>query len=522
MEALEKDFEDLLDSEEDVLIESDRDIEDLTEEEVAEFTSILDDSLELLDEEHIDLIIDLDEESEEEDWEIVYEMIEALGSWKPKTKADATKDKKKRTKWLRSAAGKLSLKKAARRAKKVASGAIKVVQTAATRLAAKRRARSLAKTQSFDPTEWADVDAEDLGEDLDVEILDAIGDVYAEYMAEQDEELTDEQIDTMLDDEEFLDEAKIKKVISMIKRLGAGGAKKAAKAAAKYYKKNKKKLAKKAKKRAKLGKKPKYTIKRAHFDPYIDSDGQEVQLSSYDATEDVTALVGDTELSEDFKTKASTIFEAAVSRQVNVHVDHLKETYEDQLTEALDETSDEMITKIDSYLDYVASNWLDQNQMEVDSGARTEINESFIVEMKKVFDSHYIDVPDAKVDVVNDLSDRLGELESKLDDEITANVALKQEITEHRKNATIQSLSAGLTDTDLEKLKELSQSVEYDGDEEEFSSKLQVIKEQYFPTTNGKVQKVVEEDTEESFEQTSGVMDMYTSALSRTVKTQEL
>lgn len=380
------------------------------------------------------------------------------------------------------------------------------------------------------------IQEDDNDEDLDVAINDALVNLAFDLQVNVDDvELTidedgkliweyDSETGFLLDEEsEDISEIVKKKMKKLSQRVkDAGGAAayaKKKKARAKDYIKNKAKILRDSSKRRKKNKKPKFQY--TSFEPYLDSDGKEVQLSSYDATEDVGALVGDSDLSEEFKTKATTIFEAAVTRQVDVHLKHLKDVYQTQLTESVESVSDELVGKIDSYLDYVASNWLDQNMIAVDSGTKVEINESFISEMKRVFDSHYIDIPDAKVDVVNDLSVRLGELESRLDDELAANVSLKKEITEHKKNDVIQSLSGGLTDTDLEKLRELSRSVEYDGDVEGFESKLKVIKEQYFPSTTGKIQQsVVEEETEETFEQNSSVMDMYTSALSRTVKSQ--
>ena len=380
------------------------------------------------------------------------------------------------------------------------------------------------------------IQEDDNDEDLDAVITDALVNLAFDLQVNVDDvELTidedgkliwefDSETGFLLDEEsEDISEIVKKKMQKLSKRVkDAGGAaaySKKKKERAKDYIKNRAKVLRASSKRRKKGKKPKFQY--TSFEPYLDSDGKEVQLSSYDATEDVGALVGDSELSEEFKTKATTIFEAAVTRQVDVHLEHLKDVYKTQLTESVESASDELVGKIDSYLDYVASNWLDQNMIAVDSGSKVEINESFISEMKKVFDSHYIDIPDAKVDVVNDLSARLGELESRLDDELSANVSLKKEITEHKKNEAIQALSGGLTDTDLEKLRELSRSVEYDGNVEEFESKLKVIKEQYFPSTTGKIQQsVVTEETEESIGQNSSVMDMYTSTLSRTVKSQ--
>ena len=172
-------------------------------------------------------------------------------------------------------------------------------------------------------------------------------------------------------------------------------------------------------------------------------------------------------------------------------------------------------------MDYVASEYIQDNKMEIESGIRSELTESFISEMKQVFESHYIDIPDTKVDVVTELSERVHELETQLNEEISSNVELKQAVSSFTKDDCINTLSGGLTDTETEQLRELAQGIEFDGDREDFVSKVKTIKEQYFPKSVGITGELdAEEDVETTYGQTSNAMDAYTSVLSRTVKSQ--
>ena len=400
MEALEKDFQDPVDSEE-VLQEDEADDNSLTDlsdevstdddlinekseaqevvdkvlsedDDTVEQQEIIEFLLSELDEEDLDLISELDEE---EDWDITLDSIFE----KKKSKAERKKAAKKKAKWLKTGAGKKSLKKAAKRQKKIASGAIKV-----------DKSRS-----------------------------------------------------------------------------------KAMKKASKLY-------------------------------------------NSYDPSVDVTALVGDSELSEEFKTKASTIFEAAVNREIEFRTEHLNETFEEVLVECTEEVIDNLTEKVDSYLDYVVEEWMQENEIAIESGIRSELTEDFIVGLKTLFTEHYVDIPDDKVDVLGELASKVEELEEKLNTQINENIELKKEVSSTKRDELVRGISADLVETEVEKLKELSEGIEYNGDDEEFTSKLETLCESYFP--KGKVDSPVTDEpvilNEEKDLNKS--MSAYTNAISRT------
>ena len=400
MEALEKDFQDLVDSEEvlqedeaddtspadlsdevsaddelideksaaqdivdKVLSEEDDDITD-EQQEIIEFL------LSELDEEDLDLISELDDE---EDWDATLDSI-----FEKKSKAERKKAAKKKAKWLKTGGGKKSLKKQAKRQKKVASGAIKID---------KSRSKAMRK-------------------------------------------------------------------------------------ASKLY-------------------------------------------NTYDPSVDVSALVGDSELSEEFKTKASTIFEAAVNREVESRTKQFDENLNGILVECTEEVMNDLTEKVDSYLDYVVEEWMQENEIAIESGIRAELTEDFIVGLKTLFTQHYVDIPDAKVDVLSELATKVEELEEKLNTQINENIELKKEVSSTKRDELIRDISTDLVETEVEKLKELSEGIEYDGDDEEFTSKLQTLCESYFP--KGKVSSpVTNEPVVYEDEDLSVSMSAYSNAISRT------
>jgi len=179
------------------------------------------------------------------------------------------------------------------------------------------------------------------------------------------------------------------------------------------------------------------------------------------------------------------------------------------------------VEQVDSYLDYVTAEYVQDNKMEIESGIRSELTESFISDLKTVFESHYIDIPETKVDVLAELSERVNQLETQLDEEISSNVELKQTVSTFTKDDCVNTLSGGLTDTETEQLRELSQGLEFDGDKEDFVGKVKTLKEQYFPKSVGKTGDLdAEEEADTAYGQVSDTMQAYTSALTRTVKTQ--
>jgi hypothetical protein len=195
--------------------------------------------------------------------------------------------------------------------------------------------------------------------------------------------------------------------------------------------------------------------------------------------EDMDALLGDENLSEEFVSKATTIFEAAViSRTESILEDIQKELYE-QFEEAIEEVKEDLATKVDDYMNYMAEEWMKENTLAVEKGLRAEIVEDFITGLKGLFEDHYIDIPEEKVNVVEELTTRVEELEDSLNEQINAAIQLKKELNEKIKTEAIHAVCEGLTQTQVEKMKQLAESVDFTS-EEEFADKVVTIRESYF------------------------------------------
>ncbi len=237
---------------------------------------------------------------------------------------------------------------------------------------------------------------------------------------------------------------------------------------------------------------------------------------SYDPTNDVSALLTGEELSEEFKEKASTIFEAAVNNEVDKQLALAEAEVHTVFDTAIDEAKTELTEQLDNYFDYVTDQWFDDNKVAIDTGIRSEIAENFIGGLKTLFTENYVEVPDSKTDVLDELGKQLVELKASLNEQITSNVSLKQELSELKRHEIVQSVSSDLTVTEVEKLKELSEGISFE-DSSDFVSKLETIKESYFPTKTVKTVQQ-EEEQEETFEVLSESMDVYSSALTRTTQ----
>jgi hypothetical protein len=198
-----------------------------------------------------------------------------------------------------------------------------------------------------------------------------------------------------------------------------------------------------------------------------------------DVTEDVAALTNGEDLSEEFKTKAATIFEAAVITRVKAEVSKLQEEFDNQLAEQVEEIKEGLVEKVDGYLNYVVEQWIAQNEIALESGMKSEILESFVQGLKGVFEEHYIDVPEEKFDVLGDMQEKLEQLESKLDETVATNVDLTKQINEQKRIASVMDAADGLADTDVEKFKGLAEELSYE-DADSFKKKLQTIRENYF------------------------------------------
>ena len=227
-----------------------------------------------------------------------------------------------------------------------------------------------------------------------------------------------------------------------------------------------------------------------------------------DVKEDIDAIVSGEELSEDFKTKAATIFEAAVSAKVISEVNERLQSFEDEYTKELSEAKEEYMTnmseKVDGYLNYVVEEWMEENELAVEKGIRSELVEDFMTGLKNLFQEHYIDIPEEKVDLVDDLFEKVEELETKLDESINTNVEVKKELAKFKKEEVLRNVSEELAETEKEKLTKLADGIDYE-DDSQYQEKLEVLKENYFPKTSDTPQTISEEventETEENTEE---------------------
>ena len=238
--------------------------------------------------------------------------------------------------------------------------------------------------------------------------------------------------------------------------------------------------------------------------------------------EDIDAMLSGENLSEEFKLKATTIFEAAVQSRVDEVASELEEQFTNEFESALESVKEDFANKLDSYLDYVVENWMEENTLAVEKGLRTEIAEDFIGALRNVFVEHYIDIPSEKEDIVEGLVERVEDLESKINEEISKNINLKQQIAEHKKHDIIHSVCEGLTLSQVEKIKSLAENVEFVSDED-FGRKLSVIKESYFPSgiiaaKSDALNEPVELDEDTSTKVVDPLIEAYAKTISKSLK----
>lgn len=238
-----------------------------------------------------------------------------------------------------------------------------------------------------------------------------------------------------------------------------------------------------------------------------------------DMSEDVEALFAGEELSEDFKLKAKTIFEAAVKAKVDSEIARIEEAYAETLEEQVQSIQEELSSNVDDYLNYVVEQWVSENEVAIEAGLRSELTEEFISGLRNLFAEHYIDIPEDKVSVVEEMSAKVEELEAKLNEEIDRNVALNKVINESKQFEILVDACDGLTDTQAEKLKSLAEGIEFTS-ADEYAQKVSIIKESYF-TTSVKSENVLDNnDVEEGgmiAEEVTGRMAAYAKALGRQV-----
>ena len=237
-----------------------------------------------------------------------------------------------------------------------------------------------------------------------------------------------------------------------------------------------------------------------------------------DVKEHVDALVaGDDSLSEEFKQKAATVFEAAIKSKVKEIAEDIQADYDKKLTEETSKSKDELVEKVDSYLAYVVEEWMKENELALERGIKGEIAEDFISGLKKLFEDHYIDVPDEKYNVLEDQSSKIEELEKKLNESIEKNVELSKENGEHKRQNIIDEASKELADTQKEKFNKLAEEVEY-SNEEDFTAKVKTIKESYFgkKESTSEIDDVAAESNAEQPQDLTNAMAAYSAAISKT------
>ena len=248
----------------------------------------------------------------------------------------------------------------------------------------------------------------------------------------------------------------------------------------------------------------------------------EERIKSVDVKEDVEALLSaDDTLSEDFKSKAATIFEAAIKTKLRSEVKRISDEMDGELTEQVEQIKENLTDKVDTYLNYVVEEWMKENELAIERGLKGEIAEDFIAGMKQLFEDHYIDVPDEKYDILEAQSEKISKLEEKVETQISQIVEMKQSNSSLVREKVISDVSADLTDNDFEKFKSLTEDVDFT-DEESFREKLDTLKESYFPKNKGTVSEktqIDDVDTGTALEDnTDTAMAAYTSAIGKTVK----
>ena len=213
----------------------------------------------------------------------------------------------------------------------------------------------------------------------------------------------------------------------------------------------------------------------------LKKEAVEQRIKEIDVQEHVDALMsGEGDLSEDFKKKAATVFESAVKSKVRDEVTRLQENYENEIEEGIKSNKAELTEKVDTYMNYVVEEWMKENELAIERGLKGEIAEDFIAGLKQLFEDHYVDIPDEKYDVLQAQSDKIAELEEKVNKTLEESINFKKSNDELTRNKVISESTSDLADTEIEKFKELTEDVDF-GNEEDFRGKLETLKESYFP-----------------------------------------
>lgn len=248
---------------------------------------------------------------------------------------------------------------------------------------------------------------------------------------------------------------------------------------------------------------------------------QQVTAEDVNVAEDVEAMFAGQDLSEDFVGKATTIFEAAVVSKVNEVLESVTIDLEAELEASKEEIVESMTARLDDYMEYVVEQWMQENELAVEQGIKAEITENFMVGLRNLFTENYIDIPEEKVDLVDELASKVAELEESINEEVEKNIATRKELAEAKKEVVLRDVTEGLTESQVVKMKSLAEGVEFES-AEDYSEKLETIKENYFPQ-----EEVLSEDTsvdeepvelDEEAEYIDPAMKPYMDAISRSIK----
>ena len=238
-----------------------------------------------------------------------------------------------------------------------------------------------------------------------------------------------------------------------------------------------------------------------------------------DFSDDMKALVeSEATLSDEFKEKTAVIFEMAVKSKLSEEINRLEENYKSELNEEINKTKEELVEKVDGYLNYVVENWMAENKVAVENGLRTEIAENFMGKLKDLFVESYVDVPDSKVDLVDDLNEQVVELEDQLNTTTGKMIAMTEELELFQRYEVVREHAGGLAETEVEKLASLVEDIDFE-DEEAFSAKVKIIKENHFKKATVETQvEEIEEGTAPVDTDVVSSMDQYLTALKKSIK----
>ncbi len=242
---------------------------------------------------------------------------------------------------------------------------------------------------------------------------------------------------------------------------------------------------------------------------------EEVTEETVDIEEDVNALLGGEELSEEFKEKARVIFEAALTSKIKEIQESLEVQYAERLDEERQALKGELTERVDAYLEYVCEEWMTENELAIEHGLKTEMTESFLSGMKGLFEEHYVTIPEEKYDVLESMVEKLDDMETKLNEQIEKNIGLNRRLAESTADTVLSIVSEGLAETQKEKLASLAESVEFES-EEEYREKLETLKESYFskaPSAKSEAPQTISESVDSTPAPTSTGMEQYMRAL---------